>query len=211
MSIQSTKPRRGRPPKTVRENEDTRAELIQSGLINLTVNGFASTGIDAIIKQVNVPKGSFYYYFDSKETFGIAVIKSYSGYFAKKLDKYLFDDSIAPLRRLALFVEDAKSGMRKHSFKRGCLVGNLGQEVDVLPLSYRKLLIEIFVVWQGKLEQCLLKAQSAKAIKPELDCHELAEFFWIGWEGAVSRAKLMQSTQALDSYLKHFISGIKTK
>jgi len=209
MNIQSIKPRRGRPPKTVRENEDTRTELIQSGLINLTENGFASTGIDAIIKQIKVPKGSFYHYFDSKETFGIAVIESYSNYFAKKLDKYLLDQSIPPLQRLELFVKDAKTGMTKHRFKRGCLVGNLGQEIDVLPSSYRELLIDIFVSWQDKLTLCLLEAQSTKAINPELDCHALAEYFWIGWEGAVSRAKLMQSTQALDSYLKHFVSGIK--
>jgi len=211
MTLFNTKPRRGRPPKTARENQDTRSELIQSGLINLTENGFASTGIDAIIKQINVPKGSFYHYFSSKEAFGLAVIESYAKFFANKLDKYLLDESIAPLNRLSYFVQDAKRGMTKHKFKRGCLVGNLGQEVDVLPQSYRSLLIAIFDNWQQKLSACLELAKTEQAISTDKDCEALAEYFWIGWEGAVSRAKLVKSTHPLDSYLTHFIAGIKTK
>ncbi|WP_352298521.1 TetR/AcrR family transcriptional regulator, partial [Pseudoalteromonas sp. 20-MNA-CIBAN-0454] len=64
------KPRRGRPPKISRDNPDTRAELIRSGLEQLTEQGFASSGIEPILKKVGVPKGSFYHYFASKEAFG---------------------------------------------------------------------------------------------------------------------------------------------
>lgn len=50
---------RGRPPKSSRQFSDTRAELIKSGLELLTENGFISSGIDTIVKNVSVPKGSF--------------------------------------------------------------------------------------------------------------------------------------------------------
>ena len=91
MTTLMTKPRRGRPPKNTRDNSDTKAELIRSGLEQLTENGFASSGIDPILKKVGVPKGSFYHYFASKEAFGLAVIESYANYFAKKLDSCLLD------------------------------------------------------------------------------------------------------------------------
>lgn len=203
-----TKPRRGRPPKIARENQDTKAALIRSGLEQLTENGFASSGIDLILKKVGVPKGSFYHYFASKEVFGQAVIDHYASYFANKLTTYLLDESCAPLARISNFVEDAKLGMSRHHFKRGCLVGNLGQEVDLLPETYRQQLIDILFSWQQTLAVCLKEAQVQGEISANANCDLLAEYFWVGWEGAVSRAKLVQSVHPLESYLNYFIAGL---
>lgn len=208
MKIIETKPRRGRPPKVSRENQDTRAVLIKSGLEHLTEFGFASSGIDQILKKVGVPKGSFYHYFDSKEAFGQAVIDSYADYFARKLDRCLLDENHLPLQRISLFVEQAKIGMTRFEFKRGCLVGNLEQEVDLLPQSYRQQIIDIYQSWQQRIANCLTLAQSTGQISPAANCDLLAEVFWIGWEGAVSRARLVQNNTPLDNYFNNFISGL---
>lgn len=208
MNLSIAKPLRGRPPKVSRENHDTKAELIRSGLEQLTESGFASSGIDQILKKVKVPKGSFYHYFASKEAFGQAVIKAYADYFEKKLDACLLDETYPPLTRIINFVENAKAGMTRHQFKRGCLVGNLGQEVDLLPESFRKQLINIFNSWQTRLSTCLKAAQVKGQISNAANCDLLAEYFWIGWEGAVSRAKLVQDTQPLENYSTHFIAAL---
>ena len=175
-----TKPRRGSPPKKTRNNSDTKTELIRSGLEQLTENGFASSGIDPILKKVSVPKGSFYHYFASKEAFGLAVIESYVNYFAKKLDTCLLDKSISPLTRLANYVESAKVGMSRYDFKRGCLIGNLGQEVDLLPESFRPILIDVFNSWQQRVTNCFKEAQLKNELSNSADCKFLAECFWIG-------------------------------
>ncbi|WP_240222968.1 TetR/AcrR family transcriptional regulator [Rheinheimera hassiensis] len=202
-----TTPRRGRPPKSVAQQRDIRAELIRSGLEHLTEIGFTASGLDKILKNVGVPKGSFYFYFNSKEAFGHAVLDSYANYFASKLDSCLLDNSFSPLQRIRNFVDDARHGIARHQFKRGCLVGNLGQEVDVLPESFRPVLIAIFKSWQQRIAACLREAQLAGELAPAADCDALAEFFWIGWEGAVSRSRLEQSTKPLDRYLALFIQG----
>lgn len=203
-----TKPRRGRPPRASAKNQNTRAVLIRSGLEYLTEIGFTASGLDKILKKAGVPKGSFYFYFPSKEAFGHAVLNCYANYFEKKLDSSLLDTSFSPLQRIRNFVEDAKLGIAKHQFKRGCLVGNLGQEVDVLPESFRPVLIEIFETWQQRIENCLNEAQSAGELSIDADCAGIAEFFWIGWEGAVSRSRLEKSTRPLDKYLALFIQGL---
>lgn len=208
MNLSVTKPRRGRPPKVSRENYDTKAELIRSGLEQLTQSGFASSGIDQILKKVKVPKGSFYHYFASKEAFGQAVIESYASYFAHKLDVFLLDESYTPLTRLSNFVENAKVGMAKHQFKRGCLVGNLGQEIELLPESFRQQLLDIFNNWEQRVVHCLEAAQQHNEISNTADCDLLAEFFWVGWEGAVSRAKLVQNNKPLDNFYTHFIKAL---
>jgi len=205
------KARRGRPPKIASENRDTRAELIRSGLAQLTETGFSSSGIDQILKKVGVPKGSFYHYFASKEAFGLEVLEHYASYFANKLDRYLLDESQPALQRMANFVNNAKSGITRFEFKRGCLVGNLGQEADQLPESFRPQLIAIFLSWQQRVETCLQVAQSDGELSAEADCALLAECFWVGWEGAVSRARLVQSEQPLNNYFNHFIAGLPTR
>ena len=207
----TTKPRRGRPPKASRDNQDTKAALIRSGLEQLTETGFAGSGIDLILKKVGVPKGSFYHYFASKEAFGQEVIANYAAYFMHQLDKCLADESVSEIHRLSLFVNKAKVGMTQYQFKRGCLIGNLGQEVDLLPDSYRQQLIDIFLSWQTRLAICLQAAQTQGDIHPNADCTRLAELFWVGWEGAVSRAKLIQSVNPLQDYYDFFMSGLLTQ
>ena len=64
---------------------DTRNDLIRSGLELLTQNGFLSTGVDAIVKNASVPKGSFYYYFKSKEEYAQTVLSAYDSFFVHKL------------------------------------------------------------------------------------------------------------------------------
>jgi len=204
MTLLNSTPRRGRPPKTAAQNRDIRAELIRSGLAHLTEIGFTASGLDQILKKVGVPKGSFYFYFPSKEAFGHAVLSSYANYFAHKLDSHLLDSSFTPMQRIRNFVEDAKQGIARHQFKRGCLVGNLGQEVDLLPESFRPVLIATFQSWQQRVAICLREAQLAEELAVNADCDALAEFFWIGWEGAISRARLEQSTRPLDKYVELF-------
>lgn len=209
MNERTQKPRRGRPPKQPRENDDTRALLIRSGVELLTEQGFVGSGLDLILKRVGVPKGSFYHYFTSKEAFGLAVLDQYDAYFAKKLDGHLLNRQVAPLDRIEHFVEDAKQGMARHDFRRGCLVGNLEQEVGLLPQSFTPRISAVLANWQNKIAACLEEAKSEGFLDPTANCADLAEMFWIGWEGAVSRAKLVKSTRPLDLLFKQFVNSIK--
>ncbi|WP_025164958.1 acrylate utilization transcriptional regulator AcuR [Pseudomonas taeanensis] len=207
MTTAKPQARRGRPPKIARSFEDTREVLLHCGMEVLTEQGFAATGIDTVLKRVRVPKGSFYHYFDSKEAFGREVLQCYATYFARKLDRWLLEDNVLPLQRLSNFVEDAKAGMAKHQFRRGCLVGNLGQEITVLPASFRQELESILLDWQKRLAICLAQAASLGQLRTDSNCDALAAYFWIGWEGAVLRTKLVQNTQPLDTFVAGFLAG----
>lgn len=202
---QSPRFRRGRPPKNSDvARPDMRELLIRTGVAVLTEKGYSSVGIDEMLRVAQVSKGSFYHYFDSKEAFGQALIAAYAAYFASKLDRWFLDRTAAPLQRLHNFVHDAKNGMRRHGFRRGCLVGNLGQEMGTLPESFRSQLVDVFLDWQARTAACLAEAQRLEEIGSSLDCALLARFFWIGWEGAVLRAKLERSASPLDAYWDGF-------
>jgi TetR/AcrR family transcriptional repressor of nem operon len=203
---QSIKPRRGRPAKSPEDMEAMRATLIRNGMELLTERGYSSTGIDAILKPAGVPKGSFYYYFSSKEQFIGEVIDAYSAYFAQLLDRYLLNTAQTPLKRIQEFVEAASAGMARFNYKRGCLVGNLGQEMSTLPEVFRFQIESVFADWESRLAQCLRDAQQQGEISPSANPQMLAYIFWIGWEGAVLRAKLEQTDRPMKLFAQEFLN-----
>ena len=203
-----SKRRPGRPPKVDGSRLATRERLVRAGIEILTEQGFASTGIDAVLKRVGVPKGSFYHYFASKEAFGTAVIEGYADYFARKLDRWLLNGDRAPLDRLRDFVADGKAGLRRFGFRRGCLIGNLGQELGGTHDALREPLEAVFRDWQGRVARCLEEAVAVGDLAPGTDCARLAEIFWIGWEGAILRAKLVRDTTPVDLFAEHFFAGL---
>ncbi len=211
MFMENTAPKkrgRGRPPKTDDSNRGTRERLIRAGVEVLTEKGLANTGIDEVLKKVGVPKGSFYHYFTSKDAFGLELIDNYATFFAHKLDRWLLNEDRSPLSRLQDFVDDAKEGMTRFEFKRGCLIGNLGQELGALNDNYRQPLEDVFVDWQNRVAACLEKAQQADEIAPNTNCSKLAAFFWIGWEGAVLRSKLVKNTTPIDLFTETFFVNL---
>lgn len=205
---QQTPRRRGRPPKDREDLTHTRELLLRAGLEVLTEKGFSATGIDEILSRVGVPKGSFYHYFKNKEAFGLVLIDRYRRYFAHKLDQHLLNTRLTPLARVRAFADDAAEGMARHEFRRGCLVGNLGQEMGVLPESFRAKLMETFDDWQHRFAACLEEAQRRGELAQHADTRQLASFFWIGWEGAVLRAKLEQRAAPLEIFADCFFAGL---
>jgi TetR/AcrR family transcriptional repressor of nem operon len=200
------KPRRGRPPKSEREFADTREALIRSGLEVITEMGYLSAGIETVIKNIAVPKGSFYHYFKSKQDFGMAVLEAYGDFFAHRLDTFLLDVTMSPLTRVDAFVQHAGQGMAKFNFTRGCLVGNLLQESPLLPEDFPEKLKAILGDWESRIAACLRAAQQSDEISASLSTspEQLAQIFWSGWEGAVMRAKLFRSAEPLDQFWAYF-------
>ncbi|MDK9838556.1 TetR/AcrR family transcriptional regulator [Klebsiella michiganensis] len=200
---------RGRPRKTESTYADTRNDLIRSGLELLTQNGFLSTGVDAIVKNASVPKGSFYYYFKSKEEYAQIVINAYDSFFEHKLKKHLHAPYCAPMLRLENFIHDACDGIKRYNFTRGCLVGNMMQESPGLPPSFIKQLQDILDSWQALVAACLSDALSSGEICSDMNDKQLAAIFWSGWEGAVMRAKLYCSTQPVHDFWSYFKTSVR--
>jgi len=195
--------KRGRPPKAPAD-QSARHALIQSGLRHLTERGYSSVSLDEILRDAGVPKGGFYYYFSSKTEFGLELVRAYDSYFTGKLDKWLLNKDLNPLDRIRHFTIDAEAGMARYDYKRGCLVGNLGQEMGALPEAFRDRLIGVLDGWANRTAICLEAAQNAQEIAAHHNTKALADMFWIGWEGAVLRAKLDRSPDALRQFADQF-------
>lgn len=208
VASETPKPRRGRPPKDPNSAE-TRRKLIRTGLIYLTERGYSSVGVDEILTASGVPKGSFYHYFRNKADFGGTLIEEYNAYFLAKLDAAFADATKPALDRLHAFTEDAQEGMARHGYRRGCLIGNLGQEMAALPEEFRERLKQVLAQWQDRVADCLTEAQNQGQLSRSHDIKALAAYFWIGWEGAVLRAKLELNPEPLQIFADGFFSSLK--
>lgn len=199
---------RGRPARNGLDYADTRALLIRRGIEILTSQGVSATALDDVLKSIKVPKGSFYHYFESKDAFVAAALDAYGEYFARKLKRHFSNEALTPLARLSAFVDDACGGMERHHYTRGCLVGNLGQEVNVLDETLRLRLEAILVDWERRLAACLSAAASSGEVAADVDSAALAHAFWVGWEGAILRARLSRSVLPMQAFFTLFMSAV---
>ena len=183
------------------EKKDTRSEIVRIGTDLISRQGYNATGIDAILKLADVPKGSFYHYFKSKEDFGLAVIDHFAERLEQMIKAFLDDEEVAPLNRILNFLNGGLARVSQNSCTRGCLIGNLGQELADLNERFRERLDLVFNMWRKRFAACLAQAQALGEISSDLDVDLLAGFIISGWEGALLRAKVMKSPQPMQEFV----------
>ncbi|OWT63945.1 TetR/AcrR family transcriptional regulator [Candidimonas nitroreducens] len=189
----------------------TREKLIWCGTELLTERGFHAIGIEEVLKIAGVAKGSFYHFFESKQAFLIAVIEKCREYYNKKYEEILLNPSRPPLDRVQDFAAQAIAGMEKFEFRRGCLVGNLGQELASMDNHIASLLNEIMQSWEDVLAQCLQEGVDCGDISKSVDVRRQAQFFFIGWQGAVLRSKLRKSSEPLSLFVDVFLAATQSE
>ncbi|WP_053299200.1 TetR/AcrR family transcriptional regulator [Burkholderia multivorans] len=193
---------------TTKRDTGRRAELVRLGVAILTEKGFYNFSLDELVALAGVPKGSFHYYFSSKDAYAVEVIQAYGDYFSKKLETHLTNSTLSPLERIKAFTEDAARGMQRHKFKRGCVVGNLSQELAALDETFRKALLDVLEDWRNRVRACLEEGKRVGEIREDADTVVLARYFWNAWEGAVMCSKLEKSRQPLDDASAAFLAHV---
>ncbi len=181
--------------------ERTKVALLEAGQRIFLERGYNHSGIEAILQAAGVPKGSFYYYFESKEDFGLQLLDRFAQVCDAELARHLDNSDLGPLGRLRGYFEAAVERLESRACRSGCLVGNLSQEMADQSESFRARLEQIFDGWVGRYADCLEQAQRAGEIPGHLDPRELAEFWLNGWQGAILRAKTGKSTAPLRTFL----------
>ncbi|MBV8552048.1 MAG: TetR family transcriptional regulator C-terminal domain-containing protein [Acidobacteriaceae bacterium] len=183
------------------EIRDTRDHLLQVGLRRIRAMGYAATGVKEILDEADVPKGSFYHYFPSKEVFAREVLALYVRGERERAEKILRDGKGAPLKRLRRYFQELVDVFGSTDPVSGCLLGNLSLEIADHSDSIQSLLSGSFANWQaaiaGVLREAMERGDLARSTKPE----ELAAFLLNSYEGAVLRSKADRSNKPLKLFM----------
>ncbi|MFC9470887.1 TetR family transcriptional regulator C-terminal domain-containing protein [Nocardia sp. NPDC055002] len=186
-----------------RRSDDTRAQLIEEGAVGLLSNGYHGTGIKQVLDKVGVPKGSFYNYFDSKESFAQAVIEHHSQCVQRNLAA-AFAVAPDPLSGVRAFFATLTDDFVASEYTGGCLIANLGGELEGSELL-RKSLSDAWAVWRDGIAGALGEAQAQGTVRADIDAVDLADLLLESWEGAVIRMKIDRTVEPLDKCLRRLL------
>jgi TetR/AcrR family transcriptional repressor of nem operon len=192
------------------ESRNTRDHLLEVGLRRIHSMGYASTGVKEILDDADVPKGSFYHYFPSKEAFAKEVLELYVRGENERAAKILRGGKAVPLKRLRRYFEELIAVYGPMATISGCLIGNLSLEMADHSDSIQSLLHQSFSHWQtgvvAILQEAIDRGDLAKSHKPQ----ELASFLLNSYQGALLRSKADRSSKPLETFL-HFAFNVLLK
>lgn len=177
--------------------EDTRARIIAEGARIVHLKGFHSAGVQEILRAADVPRGSFYFYFSSKEEFGLALIDYYMEYFLGRMDAHFRSSGSSPLTSLRAFFNEKLEDFRDAGFQGGCPIGNLAQEMGDLNEAFQSKLREALEQITERIAHCIRSAQEQNEIDPALDPLKTADFILNSWEGTLMRMKVANDDEPL--------------
>lgn len=188
--------------------EKTRDLLLEVGKATFLERGYSNSGIETILQAAGVPKGSFYYYFGSKEDFGLKVLDRFAEGYEERMSQTLGDDTLAPIERFRRYFEAIIERFDSGLCRRGCLIGKLSQELADHSEAFRLKLEEIFRGWEDRYAECLQLAEDCGEIAPILPVRAAAELWLSGWQGAMLRAKSSQNSAPLRNFLDVMLTHV---
>ena len=188
--------------------ENTKQRILEIGAEIIHLKGFNHTGIQEILNAAEVPKGSFYNYFKSKEDFGLHVIDYYAGFFSLVSAEILEDETLSPLAKIRRLLEWFIDFFKSKDYAYGCPIGNLAQEMGDLNPAFRAKLKEAIDSMIDMYTQLLAEAQREGEISRRLDVRETAQFVVSSWHGALMHMKARKGSAPLENHFRFLFEHV---
>jgi len=181
-------------------SEDRRRKIIEAGAKIIHAKGFNHTGIQEILSAAGVPKGSFYFYFKSKDDFGLHVIDFFANISAEFVGGVLGNKTLKPIQRFERLFEQFMELFRSQECCCGCPIGNLAQEMSDLNPDFRERINEAFNFQIGLYTTVLEEAQALGEISTDFDAAETARFMIRSLHGALMHMKVTKTLEPLENW-----------
>jgi TetR/AcrR family transcriptional repressor of nem operon len=181
----------------------TKEKLLTAGMSMLLERGYNGLGIQQLLTETGIPKGSFYHHFVDKEDFALQVVDHYMEGVHAGIDACLSDVDHPPLDRVRHFFEATEQHYRQEGYM-GCLLGGLGQELSGVSGTFRRKIEECFTRIASRLKSCLEDAQTRGDLPADADPSDLADLLVNCWEGAALRSRLRGNAEPLQSMLDFY-------
>ena len=176
--------------------------LLEKGMELLWAKGYNATSVNDIVKAAGVPKGSFYFYFDSKEDFAVKALDKYFTETVKPAFDILENEELSARERILSFYE-FRVGMLKEEMncRMGCMACNLGNEMAEHSEKIRKKIAEKEHYLYNKIIDVIQEAQSNKEIRLDVNATDLATFMEDAGKGAMITMKERNSAYPIDNVM----------
>lgn len=186
-----------------------RIRVLHEGLELMWQNGYHASGVQEIVDKANIPKGSFYAYFENKEQFSCETLDLYMDKVYGDEEKVLEDKEMAPLRRIQVVFDNRSKKIREHELDvKGCLLSNLCHEINhSSPLLYNHLKENLSKVHKPLIE-CLREAILRHDMTNKNEPEEIGVYMDSSWRGALLSMKMYGNNDAMSIFKKQIMEMI---
>lgn len=187
---------------------NTKEKILTIGVNLFSAQAYHNTGVREITKAIDMPTGSFHYYFKNKEDFIIEV-----------LDFFFLKDIIEPFsvvisnkklnarqKIIKCFSLRAKAYL-KSTAEQGklvsCIMGNLAQEIggenDTVANKLQKLINDNIIL---KMTDLIIEGQKEGSVQSKISAPLLSNIIFNSFEGSLIQRKIARNDKPLKDYLK---------
>lgn len=180
-------------PAGVRDNILAVGQRIMSG------KGFSAVGLNEILAAANVPKGSFYHYFGSKDAFGEALLARYFDDYLADMDRILGRSGATAADCIMDYFDAWRANQSFQDCQGKCLAVKLAAEVADLSDAMRAVLDRGTAAIIARLAAVLDRGVADHSLAIDDRAEEVAASLYQLWLGASVMVKIVRGTGPFDS------------
>ena len=183
--------------KTITPAAEVRRHILETGQAIMGGKGFSAVGLTEILTAAGVPKGSFYYYFKSKDAFGEALLEQYFADYMAEISVLLEKPGQNGAERLMAYWEKWLGTQAGCDPQGKCLAVKLGAEVADLSEAMRSALRMGTAKIVQRLARAIDEARADGSLTVEGDALFLSETLYELWLGASLLEKITRNGEPL--------------
>jgi TetR/AcrR family transcriptional repressor of nem operon len=180
---------------------DTRQHMLDTAQRLMARKGYTAVGLTEVLSEAGIPKGSFYYYFSSKEHFGEELMKHYFAGYLATMDRIAGDTSKTGAEQLGEYWQRFADLQSFDDCQGKCLVVKLATEVSDLSEPMRLQLVDGTAGIIDHLERMITTGQKDGSVAASDQARTLAYELYDAWLGASTMAKIQRAPAPLQRAL----------
>lgn len=177
---------------------DTRQQILDVARSIILGKGFSAVGLNEILTAANVPKGSFYHYFKSKEQFGNALLEDYFDEYMGMLESRLGNRDLPVGEQLMDYFRYWLESQSSDTTEEKCLIVKLSAEVTDLSEPMRLTLKRGTDRIVARLARAVDAGVASGEFASTLDATAVTRELYYLWLGATLLTKVHRSREALE-------------
>ena len=184
---------------TENNNLDVRQHTLETAQKIISRKGYSAVGLNEILMAAEVPKGSFYYYFKSKDAFGEAMLQNYFEDYLATMDAIFSAANQTKAQRLLNYWEHWLESQETFDCQGKCLAVKLAAEVADLSEAMRLALKSGTAGIISRLADVIDGGMTDGSLSIETDANSLAQTLYQMWLGASLMAKITRSIDPMNN------------
>jgi TetR/AcrR family transcriptional repressor of nem operon len=183
------------------DTKSTRQAILDTAQLIVGRKGFSAVGLNEILQAADVPKGSFYHYFNSKDAFGVVLLDTYFDHYVQGIEQLFQQPELSGGAKLMRYWQTWVDNQTGCTDAGKCLAVKLGAEVSDLSEPMRLALDRGTARTIALLAQALLQGVEDGSLTVQQPPQRLAQRLYALWLGTSVMSKITRTSAPFDEAL----------